>query len=260
MNRFYLQTLQRLLDDGHLRKDMQILVLCGETLDRDVFDSAGFENVVISNVDQRHEQACLVPYTSAYQHAESLTYEDGFFDVVVVHLGLHHCRQPHRALCEMYRVARHGVLLFEPCDSAMVRIGRWLGVGQTYEVHAVAAHDLSFGGANNTPIPNFVYRWTQREIEQTICAYAPEHQVRVRVFYHMEIHWHDLRAKRRVFPLLVAALSWPFLRALMWVCPVSANTLAAYIKKTGALHPWLEHGSGKSVQPKRAWFENEIRS
>ena len=38
----------------------------------------------------------------------SFGFEDGAFDFVVVHQGLHHCHSPHRGLLEMYRVARRG--------------------------------------------------------------------------------------------------------------------------------------------------------
>ena len=50
----------------------------------------------------------------------------------------HHCHSPHRGLLEMYRVARRGVLAFEPRDTRLVRLGVRLGFGQEYEIAAVA--------------------------------------------------------------------------------------------------------------------------
>jgi ubiquinone/menaquinone biosynthesis C-methylase UbiE len=44
------------------------------------------------------------------QDAENLSYDDRAFDLVVVHAGLHPCYSPHRALLEMYRVARRCVV------------------------------------------------------------------------------------------------------------------------------------------------------
>lgn len=259
MTSFYLHVLNRLLNDGFIRKDMRVLVVCGEPFDREVFLAAGFDQVVISNVDDRHEQSDLAPYDWSYQQAETLSYEDNAFDVVVVHLGLHHCHQPHRALCEMYRVARHGILMIEPCENPLVRWGRFLGVGQEYEVHAVAAHGLAYGGAGNGPVPNLVYRWTEREVVDTLRAFAPAYLPRHRAWYHTVIHWHDLKAKRNKGPLLIALLAWPFLQLQRWIAPRLSNNLAVFVEKPGAVHPWLERNDAGEIGPNQAWFEQHVR-
>ncbi len=76
------------------------------------------------------------------QDVERLGFTDRAFDFVVVHQGLHHCHSPHRGLLEMYRVARRGVLAFEPRDTRLVRLGVRLGFGQEYEIAAVAENGL----------------------------------------------------------------------------------------------------------------------
>jgi ubiquinone/menaquinone biosynthesis C-methylase UbiE len=62
--------------------------------------------------------------------AERLTYGDGSFDVVIAHAGLHHCHSPHRALLEMYRVARKAAIAFESRDSRLIRTAVRLGLVQ----------------------------------------------------------------------------------------------------------------------------------
>ena len=94
--------------------------------------------------------------------------------------GLHHCHSPHRGLLELYRVARQGVLVFEPRDTALVRLGVRLNLGQKYEVAAVSHNGLSAGGVGNSQIPNYIYRWSEREVEKTILSYAPYGQPRFR--------------------------------------------------------------------------------
>lgn len=259
MDSFYLRTLTRLLQQGQLRTDMRILILCGEVLDRDMLQAAGFTSAVISNVDTGHEHSELAPYSWSHQDAENLSFEDNEFDVVIVHLGLHHCRQPHKALCEMYRVAKQGVLMVEPCENVLVRAGRKLGVGQAYEVHAVSAHQLKAGGANNSAIPNWVHRWSAWEVEQTIRAYAPSHEPHLTVFYDLVIHWRDLRAKKNKMPFWVAAASWPFLRLLICVYPRLANNIAVFIHKPGRLHPWLREDPSGSIHPDEEWFRTSIQ-
>jgi SAM-dependent methyltransferase len=245
MTSFYSKTLQRLSAAGVVSKSMRILVVCGGEVDRNVFAACGFRNVVITNIAG----------SNAGENVESLSFPDREFDFVVVHHGLHHCRRPHQALCEMYRVSRAGILVFEPCLNALVRLGRLLKVGQEYEVHAVAANALSSGGTNNEAIPNYVYRFTAEEMLSTIRAYAPEFKITAQVEYHMKIHWHDLRAKRNRRPLWVARLAYPFLRLLVLVRPSMANTMCVVIRTSQTLHPWLRPNDLGHVVPNDDWFQ-----
>lgn len=258
MDTFYQKTLRQLIEKGAVRADMSILVICGSRLDRDVLNAAGFTNVTITNLDERHNRSDLNPYAWDHQNAEALTYEDNQFDVVVVHLGLHHCRQPHRALCEMYRVSRMGILVIEPCRNVLVSIGQWLGIGQTYEVHAVAANNRISGGVNNGPIPNYVYRWTPTEIADTLRADRPEFPVRYWTRYDLVIHWHDLRRKRNKLPLLCAVLAWPALWVINRVVPIVANNIAVFVEKLTTPHPWLEQSDEGVILPNSLWFDRFI--
>jgi SAM-dependent methyltransferase len=64
--------------------------------------------------------------------AENLPYPDQSYDLVAVHDGLHHLQEPERAIREMARVARDGVLIMDPADAiltaAAVRMGIALDV------------------------------------------------------------------------------------------------------------------------------------
>lgn len=260
MDEFYFQTVKSLVDRGDIAPDHKLLVVCGTELDREVLMAAGCASGVISNVDEVLSVKTLQPFEHAQQNVEALTYADGDFDWVLVHHGLHHCRAPHRALTEMYRVARRGIIVFEPCRNVLVDIGRRLKVGQEYEVHAVADNALASGGVNNEAIPNYVYRFTAEELVATVRAYAPEYEVNAQVNYHMEIHWHDLRAKRARRPLWLARLAYPFLRLLMWVRPSMANTMCVVIPKSETLHPWLKRDETGQVAPNHDWFKQFGRS
>lgn len=169
---FYRRAVERLLADGALARDLSVLVTCGGDLDRDVLHSLGFENVTITNLDERLGEDAFAPYEWSYADAEALPFADGSFDWAVVSAGLHHCRSPHRAVLELYRVARRGILGLESRDSASMRLAVRLGLVDEYEVTAVAAHGLAAGGVANTAVPNYVYRWTEREFEKTIASFA----------------------------------------------------------------------------------------
>lgn len=166
---YYKKTISRWISD----RDTKVLVVAGGGTDFQVFTELGFTNVTISNLDERMNETEFYPYDWSYQNAENLSFEEQSFDVVVIHDGLHHCHSPHRALLEMYRVAKNGVILFESRDSLVIKLMIHLGLTQVYEFDAVYYSDCKYGGVNNTCIPNFIYRWTEREIEKTINCYAP---------------------------------------------------------------------------------------
>jgi ubiquinone/menaquinone biosynthesis C-methylase UbiE len=65
--------------------------------------------------------------------AEALPFRDECFDVVAVHDGLHHVQNPDRAIREMARVARRGVLILEPARAALTRLAVHLGLAKEVE-------------------------------------------------------------------------------------------------------------------------------
>lgn len=65
--------------------------------------------------------------------AEALPFRDGSFDIVAVHDGLHHLDDPDRAIREMGRVARHGVLILEPARAALTRLAVRVGLAEEVE-------------------------------------------------------------------------------------------------------------------------------
>ena len=255
---FYAETLRRLKKAGRLHETMSILVVCGTHVDRDVFFNEGFKDVTISNINESHGDDRIAPYRWMRQDVEALSVEDAAYDWLVVHHGLHHCRRPHNALLEMYRAARVGILVCEPRDNVLVRIGKGLGVGQEYEVHAVADNEQVGGGVNDSAIPNFVYRWRPREIIDCLKAYSPEFEIEHTLYHHLEVHWHDLKVKRNKIPWCIALLSWPLLRVGVACIPSLANTFALAVYKTNRTHPWLKQ-TDRGVLPDNEWFRQRIQ-
>ena len=222
---FYRRTLESLLADGVLARDDRILVVAGGEADREAF--AGFPSVTITNVSPEEGEE--------FQDAEALTYEDGSFDFAVVSAGLHHCRSPHRAVLELYRVARKGLLAVEARDSLLMRATIRAGVTPDYELTAVAAHDFRSGGVGNTATPNYVYRWTEREVEKTIRSAAPHAHHRFLWFHEFELPFSVVRGPWAV----VARVANPVLTAFTKVLPSQANLFAFAVVKTGELQPWM---------------------
>lgn len=238
---FYLSTIERLLLRGTLHHDDTVLVTCGGGVDHQTLMSAGLKRVTISNVDKRLTGSEFAPFEWSFQDAEQLRFPDGSFDFVIAHSGLHHCRSPHRALLEMYRVARKGMLVFEPRDSALLRLGVKLGFGQEYEVAAVIANDSTAGGVENSQIPNYVYRWSKRDVEKAINSFAPETQHSFEYFHALRIPSTALSLQRKPLRLLIA-------RTINLIAPAAAqlhflaNNIAFFVPKPSFprdLQRWL---------------------
>lgn len=247
MDDFYARTLTKLVERKLLSRESNILVICGGPTDRDVFHRLGFQRVTISNLDVRMRGDEFAPYVWSYQDAEGLKFDDNSFDVVVAHSGLHHCYSPHRALLEMYRVARQALVVFEPRDTLLVRLGVRLSFGQEYEVAAVAANGLEFGGVRNSPIPNYVYRWTEREIEKTISTCAPLGRSRYHYFYALRVPEERLNAMKNRWVARAVWLLLPALRLLTALFPRQTNCFAFAVEKLQLprdLHPWLRLQNG----------------
>lgn len=239
MDDFYSETLRRLLHDGWMGLDSSVLVVCAGRYDRDIFLGLGFRQITISNLDSRIDESEFAPYPWSLQDVESLGFEDGAFDFVVVHQGLHHCHSPHRGLLEMYRVARRGVLAFEPRDTRLVRLGVRVGFGQEYEIAAVAGNGLRAGGVGNSATPNFIYRWTEREIEKVIRTFRPAGRAGFRYFSALRVPEGRMRSmKNRLVPRALGALL-PVVRLFAKVFPRQSNCFAFAITKTGELPPWM---------------------
>jgi SAM-dependent methyltransferase len=257
---FYGRVLRELLDDGSIDRGFRTLVVCGGMLDRDTLLAAGFCDVTISNLDARTQGDAYAPFAWSFQDAESLGFPDASFDLAVVHAGLHHCQSPHRALLEMWRVARRAVLAFESRDSLAMRAACALGLAARYEVEAVADNGYRFGGMRNSSIPNYIYRWTEREVRKTIDCASPHAHHAYRFFYQFRpptrrLAMHRSRAVRlagRVLDLGAGLLE-----------PIAArqgNLFAFFVRKPSFpddLHPWLRLEDG-TVVPDRAWCEARL--
>src|SRR5690349_10611088 len=212
MDVFYIGTLKRLIRDRFVHQGMKIIVVCGGEQDGRALKQTGFRDVTISNLDPRIKGKEFAPFAWSFQDAENLAFKDNEFDFCIVHDGLHHCQSPHRALTEAYRVANDGFLVFEPRDSIVSRLARVLNFAQDYEVSGLSWNDCAFGGVKNTEVPNFVYRWTEREVKKTVASFAPWGRHRFLFFYSLRIPWMRLRALKNKVWLVATIAGFPLLK------------------------------------------------
>lgn len=243
---FYQNNVSELIVD----KKASILVCGGGDLDKNVFKRLGFINVTISNLDSRINRDRFNPYAWKYENAESLSFADESFDYVVIHAAIHHASSPHKILTEMYRTAKIGVLSIEARDSTIMKFLEKTGMTQTYEHAAVYYNDCKYGGVNNTEIPNFVYRWTEREIEKCIKSFAPYCNHKFIYKYGTAFPSSPELEKKAKLKLYLLKFARPFYPIFAKIFPKQQNLFAFYIKKPKIpdnLFPWLTFDENKKV-------------
>tara|TARA_B100000953_G_scaffold138837_1_gene114951 strand:- start:304 stop:1029 length:726 start_codon:yes stop_codon:yes gene_type:complete len=166
-----------------------------------------------------------------------LSFEDGAFPQVIAHEVLHHCASPHRALTEMYRVSSRSVLAFEPRDTALQRLAEKLGFAARYEIEAVAHNGGSAGGYRGGSIPNYVYRWTPREVRKTLFTYDPTGEATFRFFSSVRLPHHRFEMHRSRWRRNMLRLFGSILRLSSLVG--QGNQFAFFATKPVRQHDWL---------------------
>lgn len=242
---FYVNTIERLVARDVFRKDASTLVLAAAANDRDAIDALGFTNVTFSNVDPRLSAADFAPHAMRSDDAQQLALEDEAFDQVIIANALHHCRSPHRALLEMYRVAGRAALAFENRDSLLMRIASRFSFAQEFEHEAVYFNEMKFGGVDNTDIPNHIYRWTEREVEKTINSFRPEFKPRFHYFYGLRTPAARLKKGGSFLHWVSARTAFLGVRMLTVAVPSQSNLFAFCIEKSNDIWPWIRVVEGK---------------
>jgi SAM-dependent methyltransferase len=256
---FYLHGVRDLIKD----KGDSILVCGGGHLDKKIFMQLGFCDVTISNLDNRMKGDEYAPFKWQFENAESLSFANDSFDWVVTHAAIHHASSPHNVLTEMYRVARKGILAFESRDSEIHRFLQRYGFTMVYEHAAVYYNDCKYGGMNNTEIPNYVYRWTEREIEKTISSYAPYCSHKFRYRYATAYPGTPEIENRGSTKAFFLKLMRPFFYCFSKVFPRQQNLFMFYVEKPtipDALLPWLIFDDrDRKIRFNKEWGDNKYK-
>lgn len=243
---FYKKIVSKFIKDRNAR----ILVIGGDILDSTVFKQLRFKNVTISNLDKRIYAEKYLPYKWSFQNAELLSFNDEEFDYVLVHAALHHCYSPHKALTEMYRVAKYGVLGIESRDSFLMRLAVKLRMTYQYELPAVYFNKFKYGGVANTEIPNYIFRWTEREIEKTINCFAPYSLPKFFYFYD---YGNPPIPSSSIFKRFISQVIGFIFKI---VFPKQLNLFAFYIQKPNLrinTFPWLIY-KNKKIKLNKKWL------
>ena len=242
-------------------KNVSILVIGGGINDKLVFEENGFIDVTISNIDERQSDNEYYPYKHCFQNAENLSYKDNEFDYVTAHATLHHFSSPHRGLTEMYRVSKKGVVVIESRDSWIMRLLIKLNITPAFETAAVYDNNSKYGGVNNTCIPNYIYRWTEHEVEKTIKSYAPYARHNILYRHGSDKPSATKRSKSLCKKIIINILS-PIYNLIVKFFPKQQNLFAFFITKPVIpedLQPWINFYNGV-MSFNEAWAAKRIKA
>ncbi len=247
MENFYAKIVQEFIRDNNA----SILVCGAGTTDTKVFGRLPYINVTMCGMDLR--PGIQGKFKMLHENAEALSFGDNAFDYTIMHASIHHVRLPHKVLTELYRVSKKGFLAIESRDSVLIRITQKIGLTEEFEVKG----NFPGSGVNGTDIPNYIYRWTEREVEKTIKCFDPCNKQKY--YYRYGTVYPDgvgisLRKKYMI------NIFQPIHRCLSFIFPKQQNHFSFFVGKcteAGGLHPWLALDSeSKSVIVNREYIKN----
>lgn len=125
---------------GESLQGSTVLVLCcGSGMDAEYLVRSGGNVVALDISSGCLERARVradrygVNYALVQGDAEHLPFNTGSFDYAFVHDGLHHLPEPDRAIAEMARVARRGIMITEPANANVTKLLIRLRLMKPYE-------------------------------------------------------------------------------------------------------------------------------
>ncbi|MDC1330614.1 class I SAM-dependent methyltransferase [Pelagibacteraceae bacterium] len=204
-------------------KNSHILVLGAGGLDREIFEWLGYKNVTFSNIENSNEKKL-----NFYENIHDIKLKNNSYEYCIAHACIHHSSKPHQAILELFRVCSKGSLIIEANDSFISRVACKLKLSEEYELSAVKKN-ITTGGVDNTNIPNYVYRWTEREIIKLMKSFRPD--LKHRIFFDYSFHIKFTQSK--VIKI--------FFDIIFLIFPKQKNLLSIYIDKDNLItNDWIK--------------------
>ena len=213
-----------------LNKNKSILVLGASSDEANLFHKLHFKKITLSNIDlaqlkgaeKYNFRKIKIDFRNLYK------IKNNSYDFVVVHASIHHTSKPHNILLFMYRIAKLGVLIVESNDSFIMRLAVKLKFSEDFEKSALN-YKTYVGGVDGSHIPNYVYRWTEREIKKLFYSYQPDKKINIIFNYQNNIYNENL--SDNFLKKIIIVISYVFLKTIFILFPKQQNLMSIYIDK-----------------------------
>jgi hypothetical protein len=226
--KFLEDCISSLLTEGKIDTSDSILVLGSRRHEMIVLNNLGFTNVLLSNIVEPKFEVEFFKYEII--DALNISCKTESYDYVFIANTLHHLISPHRGVYEMMRVAKKGIFFLEAHDCMLMRLLVSAKFTYDYEVKAK-------GGLHGSElIPNYVYRWSKREIKKTICSLFPLGPCTYTFKFGLHL---PMRGKARIIGLAIL----PLLMILKLLH--QTNGFFVFVKKPlqNQYYPWIKEGA-----------------
>ena len=121
-------------------KGLSVLdICCGSGMMSEYYAKKGADvagiDISLECIERAKIRSQRYGFSAKFQVADSrnLSFPDNSFDIVSVHDGLHHLGNPKKAVKEMARLAKKGVVIIEPAKALITELSILLGVSLRYE-------------------------------------------------------------------------------------------------------------------------------
>jgi len=213
-----------------LNKDKSILVLGASSYEAYLFHKSQFKKITLSNInlaqlkgaEKYNFKKIKIDFRNLYK------IKNNSYDYVVVHTSIHHTSKPHNILLEMYRIAKLGVLIVESNDSFIMRLAVKLNFSEDFEKSALN-YKTYVRGVDGSHVPNYVYRWTEREIKKLFYSYQPDKKINIIFNYQNNIYNENLSDS--FLKKIIIVISYVFLKIIFILFPKQQNLMSIYIDK-----------------------------
>jgi hypothetical protein len=128
----------------------------------------------------------------------------------------------------MYRIAKYGILVIESNDSFVMRLSVRLNFSEDFEKSALNKN-IYVGGVDGSNIPNYVYRWTEREVKKLFYSYQPDKKINIIFNYQNNIFNENL--SNNLIKKIIITFSYIFLKMIFFLFPKQQNLMLIYIDK-----------------------------
>jgi len=164
---------------NYINKESNFLLISASMYEVKILKDLGYLNFTITYHDEDEKNQFLdygfkENINLFKSDLRDLMFKDKSFDYTITNATIHHIDLPHKAITELYRVAIKGVLVIESTDSLIMRLATKIKLAEEFEVSSIN-EDKNTGGLLDTAIPNYVYRWTEKEILKLLKSFDPKH-------------------------------------------------------------------------------------
>ena len=216
----------------YLKKNSSILILGGTMNEYNIFKDLGFKNITLSNIaDIKKTLSSNVKFR--IEDMTNLSLNQNTFDYAVTFASIHHTDKPHNSILEMLRISNKGILALESNDSLIMRIATKFNYTEEFELSSVGgrqhSNDGFYGGMNDTGIPNYIYRWNEREIYKLINSYSPSINHKIYFEYNYCFDNNSLSIKRKLIKKLIYNLCKLILLIFFKIFPKQQNLFGFFI-------------------------------